>query len=64
MLSTSAGINQGAFAPVDWVLFVSIGLIWGSSFVLMDIGLEAFRPGLITWIRVASGAAVLALVPR
>lgn len=64
VLTTSAGTNQGAFAPIDWTLFVSIGLIWGSSFVLMDIGLEAFRPGLITWLRVALGAAALGLVPR
>lgn len=64
VLTTAAGTNQGAFSPLDWGLFVSIGLIWGSSFVLMDIGLEAFRPGLITWLRVASGAAVLWLVPR
>ncbi len=63
ILSTSAGTNQEGFAPRDWLLFVSIGVIWGSSFLLMDIGLEAFRPGLITWLRVALGALVLAFVP-
>lgn len=46
------------------MLFVSIGVIWGSSFLLMDIGLEAFHPGLITWMRVGLGAVVLGLVPR
>ena len=30
----------------------------------MDIGLEAFRPGLIIWMRVGLGATVLALVPK
>jgi drug/metabolite transporter (DMT)-like permease len=64
ILSTSAGINREAFTPLDWTLFVSIGLIWGSSFLLMDIGLEAFHPGLITWMRVGLGATVLALAPR
>jgi drug/metabolite transporter (DMT)-like permease len=64
ILSTSAGTNQEAFTPLDWALFVSIGLIWGSSFLLIDIGLEAFHPGLITWMRIAFGALVLALVPR
>ena len=63
ILSTSAGTNQEAFAPLDWMLFVSIGLIWGSSFLLMDIGLEDFKPGLITWMRVGLGAAVLGFVP-
>jgi drug/metabolite transporter (DMT)-like permease len=62
-LSTSAGTNREAFTPRDWILFISIGLIWGSSFLLMDIGLEAFHPGLITWMRVGLGAVVLAVVP-
>jgi drug/metabolite transporter (DMT)-like permease len=63
ILSTSAGSNREAFAFRDWILFVSIGSIWGSSFLLIDIGLEAFQPGLITWMRVGLGALVLALVP-
>lgn len=64
ILSTSAGTNREAFTPLEWTLFVSIGLIWGSSFLLMDIGLEAFRPGLITWMRIGLGAIVLSLVPK
>jgi drug/metabolite transporter (DMT)-like permease len=64
ILSTSAGTNREAFTPLDWTLFVSIGVIWGSSFLLMDIGLEAFHPGLITWMRVGLGATVLALAPN
>ncbi len=64
ILSTSSGTNREAFTPLDWTLFISIGLIWGSSFLLMDIGLEAFHPGLITWMRVGLGAAVLSLLPR
>lgn len=64
VLSTSAGTHQGAFGAREWTLFWSIGLIWGSSFLLMAIGLEAFSPGLITWIRVGLGGAVLSLVPR
>ena len=64
VLSTSAGTNREAFLPLDWVLFVSIGSIWGSSFLLMDIGLEAFHPGLITWMRVGLGAIVLGLAPK
>lgn len=30
----------------------------------MDIGLEAFRPGLVTWLRVGLGAGSLWLIPR
>ena len=61
IMSTSAGTNTGTFGLVEWGLFWSVGCIWGSSFLLMDIGLEAFKPGLITWLRVSSGAAILAL---
>lgn len=63
ILSTSEGTNTQTFTVVDWLLFGSISAIWGSSFLLMAIGLDAFEPGLITWIRVSSGAAVLWLVP-
>ena len=64
LLSTSEGLNRGAFTALDWVLFLSMSLIWGSSFLLMDIGLDAFHPGLVTWVRVGLGAAALWLVPR
>jgi drug/metabolite transporter (DMT)-like permease len=62
-LSTSVGTHRGAFTALDWALFGSIGLIWGSSFLLIAIGLDAFEPGLITWLRVLFGAAVLWIVP-
>ncbi len=63
VLSTTEGAHRGAFTPLDWIVFVAIGAIWGSSFLLIAIGLEAFEPGLITWLRVVVGAAVLRLVP-
>lgn len=63
ILTTSEGVNREAFAGLDWVLFVAVSVIWGSSFLLMDIGLEVFEPGLITWLRVGLGAGVLWLVP-
>jgi drug/metabolite transporter (DMT)-like permease len=63
VLSTSAGTHTGAFTTLDWALFISIGTIWGSSFLFIAIGLRAFEPGLVTWLRVAFGAGVLWLVP-
>jgi drug/metabolite transporter (DMT)-like permease len=62
-LSTTHGTHRGAFAGVDWLLFLVVGTIWGSSFLLMAIGLEAFRPGLVTWLRIVFGASALWLVP-
>jgi drug/metabolite transporter (DMT)-like permease len=62
-LSTNQGTHRGAFSGVDWLLFVVVGTIWGSSFLFMAIGLEAFRPGLVTWLRILFGATALWLVP-
>ncbi len=64
ILTTSRGTNTGRFAVTDWALFIGISTIWGSSFLFISIGLDAFDPGLITWLRVGLGAAVLLFVPR
>jgi drug/metabolite transporter (DMT)-like permease len=61
--STTHGTHRGSFAAVDWALFAAVGTIWGSSFLFMAIGLEAFRPGLVTWFRILFGAAVLWCLP-
>ena len=63
VLRTAHGTHRGAFMAVDWALFVVVGSIWGSSFLFQAIGLEAFRPGLITWLRVLFGAAAIWLFP-
>ena len=63
VMSTSVGTHRGAFTALDWGLFAAIGGIWGSSFLFIAIGLDAFEPGLITWLRVLFGAATLWLVP-
>lgn len=64
ILSTSDGTNRQSFSAGDWGLFWSISVIWGASFLLMDIGLDAFQPGLVTLLRVGLGAAVLWLFPK
>ena len=63
LLTTAPGTHLGAFTLVDWTLFVAIGGIWGSSFLLIAIGLDTLEPGVITWLRVLLGAAALWLVP-
>lgn len=56
--------DDAAFTPVDWARFVSIGLVWGASFLFIDIGLDALPPGLITLLRVGLGAIALQIVPH
>jgi drug/metabolite transporter (DMT)-like permease len=64
LLRTSHGTNREAFSPRDWARFVSVGLIWGASFLFIEVGLEAFHPGLVTWLRVAFGALFMAALPQ
>lgn len=64
ILTTSHGTNREAFSAVDWGLFLSLSLIWGASFLFMAIGLDAFHPGLVTWLRVGFGALVISLLPK
>jgi drug/metabolite transporter (DMT)-like permease len=64
MFEQSSAANSGSFTAQDWGLFVSIAAIWGSSFLLIDIALEALPPGVITLIRVGSGALALSVLPK
>ena len=51
------------FETLDWLLLVSAAGIWGSSFLFMDVALDAEHPGLITWLRPVFGLAALACFP-
>ena len=64
LLQTAAGTRLEAFGAAEWGLLAVIATIWGASFVLMDIGLAAFEPGLISLLRVGLGALALLAVPR
>jgi len=64
-LPTAAhGTNTGSFGLQEWSLLTGVALIWGSSFLFMAIGLDTFKPGVITLIRVSLGAATLVLLPK
>ena len=54
----------GGVHPPTGPLLAGIAAIWGSSFLFMAIGLDAFRPGVVTLARVVLGTIALALVPR
>ncbi len=62
--ATAGGTNVHAYTLTDWGLLAAIALIWGSSFLFMEIGLRSFEPGVITLARVGLGAATLALLPK
>ena len=64
ILTTSHGTNREAFHPQDWGLFLGLSAIWGSSFLLMAIGLDAFHPGLVTWLRLGFAALFMTMLPQ
>jgi uncharacterized membrane protein len=61
--SRTAAIDD-RFTSQDWALFLAVAGIWGSSFLFIDIGLDALPPGVITLMRVGLGALALAVLPR
>jgi len=64
LIETVHGIRREAFGPQEWGLLAAIAVIWGASFLFIEIGLEHFGPGLVAFGRVGIGAITLALLPR
>lgn len=61
---TAEGSRADAFAGVDWALFAFCGLVWGSSFYFIAVGVDHFSPAVIAALRLALGTAVLAVTRR
>lgn len=62
LFETAEATNSGTFSPGEWTLFLSIALIWGSSFLLIAEALEGLTPQVITFGRVSLGALVVGLM--
>ena len=62
VFEASEATNSGSFGSLEWLLFLSVSAIWGSSFLLIAEGLEALTPGLVTLGRVGMGAMALGLL--
>lgn len=60
---TIAAHDVASFRALDWLLLAATAGIWGASFLFIEIGLDAFEPGLVTWLRVAFGCATLWAIP-
>lgn len=60
---TSDGTNTGNFDRTDWALLLGVAAVWGSSFLWIAIGLDAFHPGTIAFVRMVLGSAVLWMLP-
>jgi len=61
--ATTTRSRTAAFTTGDWGLLAAVALMWGSSFLLMDIGLRDLEPTAVTWLRILFGAATLGCLP-
>ena len=60
---TDVGSRPAAYGPAEWSLTLTIGLIWGSSFLWIALGVEHLAPGVVAFARVALGAIALSVFP-
>lgn len=60
---SAEGTLTGSFAATDWILIPAVALAYGSSFVLIEIALEAFPPTVIVFMRLCIGVLLLAGIP-
>lgn len=59
----AVGYAHASFATRDWLMLGGTALMWGGSFLFMDIGLDHFAPPLIAFGRIALGAVTLSAIP-
>lgn len=55
--------DDDGFTATDWALLAAVALMWGSSFLLIEIALADLDPATIAWLRIVLGALTLGLVP-
>jgi drug/metabolite transporter (DMT)-like permease len=47
---------------LDWLIFIALGVMWGSSYLFIKFGLETLTPFTLVALRLGIGAALLAAV--
>ncbi|MBT8248884.1 MAG: DMT family transporter [Acidimicrobiia bacterium] len=53
---TNIGSRPAAYGPTEWGLTAVIGVIWGSAFLWIAIGVDSLAPGVVALGRVTLGA--------
>jgi drug/metabolite transporter (DMT)-like permease len=61
---TNVGSHPDAYGPTEWGLTLTIGIIWGSAFLWIALGVDHLAPGVVAFGRVALGAGALAMFKR
>ena len=60
---TNLGSRPEAYGRTEWGLTLTIGLIWGSSFLWIALGVDHLSPAVVAFGRMGLGAIALAAFP-
>ncbi len=63
LIRTADGSKTGSFGLAEWSMLGFLAIVWGASFLLIAIGLDAFTPGMIAWLRLTFAVLVLTALP-
>lgn len=64
LLATSEGSRSEPFGPSEWALLLGTAIIWGSSYLWIDIALQSLHPFVVASLRIVLGLAAISAVPR
>lgn len=62
-MTSASGAQPSPVTARDGAALLAVALMWGSSFLLIKIGLEDFSPVAVAWLRILFGVLALTLVP-
>lgn len=63
LIKTADGSKAGSFGAAEWSMLGFLAVVWGASFLLIAIGLDAFTPGMVAWLRLIVAVLVLSAFP-
>jgi len=63
LITTAPGSHQAAFGSAEWGLLSFIAVVWGSSFLLIAVGVDHLAPSVVTAGRILFGFLGLVAVP-
>lgn len=61
---SAEGLSSDPFTPADWGLLAFTSIVWGGSYLFIAEGIETMSPGVVVFLRLVLGVAVLTAMRR